>query len=210
MENFPVQPSLKRYNKESIKNKGRELSYDDVYKAVNKLANAIKSLGVAKGDRVAIYMPMVPEAAFAMLACARIGAIHTVVFGGFSADSLKGRIQDAEAKLIITADGGYRRGKVIPLKETSDTAAAQCPTIEHILVLKHAENDIKMQDGRDVWYHEVVQKAEDFCEPEQMDAEDILFILYTSGTTGQPKGGHDGEDRRLLICGYREAKRTGR
>ena len=110
MENFPVQPSLKRYNKESIKNKGRELSYDDVYKAVNKLANAIKSLGVAKGDRVAIYMPMVPEAAFAMLACARIGAIHTVVFGGFSADSLKGRIQDAEAKLIITADGGYRRG----------------------------------------------------------------------------------------------------
>jgi len=166
----------------------KTLTYKAVYDAVNRMANAIKGLGVGKGDRVAIYMPMVPEAAYAMLACARIGAIHTVVFGGFSADSLKGRIQDAKAKLLITADGGFRRGKVIPLKETSDTAAADCPSIKHILVVKHAENDITMQDGRDVWYHEAVARADAFCAPEKMDAEDILYILYTSGTTGKPKG----------------------
>jgi len=166
----------------------KNLTYDDVYNEVNKLANAIKSLGVAKGDRVAIYMPMIPEAAFAMLACARIGAIHTVVFGGFSADSLKDRIQDAQAKLLITADGGFRRGKAIPLKEISDAAAAECPTIEHVLVVKHAENDIQMREGRDVWYHDAVEQADEYCEPEQMDAEDILYILYTSGTTGKPKG----------------------
>jgi len=164
------------------------LSYEDVYKAVNKLANAIKSLGVGKGDRVAIYMPMIPEAAYAMLACARIGAIHTVVFGGFSADSLKDRIEDAQVKLLITADGGYRRGKVIPLKETSDTAVTGCPSIEHLLVVKHVGQDVMMQDGRDVWYHEAVERADDYCEPEAMGAEDILYILYTSGTTGKPKG----------------------
>ena len=166
----------------------RTLTYDDVYKEVNKLANAIKSLGVRKGDRVAIYLPMIPEAAFAMLACARIGAIHTVVFGGFSADSLKDRIQDAQAKLLITADGGFRRGKVVPLKSTSDTAVADCPSIEHVLVVKHAENDAAMKKGRDVWYHDVMAKAAEFCEPEKMDSEDILYILYTSGTTGKPKG----------------------
>jgi len=166
----------------------KTLTYQDVYEQVNKLANAIHTLGVGKGDRVAIYMPMIPEAAFAMLACARIGAIHTVVFGGFSAESLKGRIQDAQAKLLITADGGFRRGKIIPLKETSDSAAAECPTIEHLLVVKHAENNITMQDGRDVWYHDAVSNSDDYCEPEQMDAEDILYILYTSGTTGKPKG----------------------
>jgi acetyl-CoA synthetase len=164
------------------------LTYEDVYLAVNKMANVIKGLGARKGDRVAIYMPMVPEAAFAMLACARIGAVHTVVFGGFSADSLKGRIQDAHAKLLITADGAFRRGKIIPLKETSDAAAAECPSLEHILVVRHAENKIDMRAGRDVWYHEAAAKADGFCEPEQMDAEDILFILYTSGTTGKPKG----------------------
>ncbi|MCK5014492.1 MAG: acetate--CoA ligase [Candidatus Omnitrophica bacterium] len=166
----------------------RTLTYDDVYKAVNKLANAIKSTGVAKGDRVAIYMPMIPEAAYAMLACARIGAVHTVVFGGFSSDSLKDRIDDAQAKLLITADGGSRRGKVIHLKEIADAAVAECPTIEHVLVVKHASNEVSMQDGRDIWYHDAVEAAEEYCEPEQMDAEDILYILYTSGTTGKPKG----------------------
>jgi acetyl-CoA synthetase len=123
-----------------------------------------------------------------MLACARIGAIHTVVFGGFSADSLKGRIQDAQAKLLITADGGYRRGKIVPLKETSDQAVAECPSIEHLLVVQHAENVVTMKAGRDVWYHEAIGRAKEYCEPEQMDAEDILYILYTSGTTGKPKG----------------------
>jgi acetyl-CoA synthetase len=166
----------------------RTLTYADVFKEVNKLANAIKTLGVRKGDRVAIYMPMIPEAAFAMLACARIGAIHTVVFGGFSADSLKDRIQDAQAKLLVTADGGFRRGKIIPLKNTADTAVVRCPSIEHVLVVRHAENDITMKKGRDVWYHAVMVQAEEFCEPEPMDAEDILYILYTSGTTGKPKG----------------------
>jgi len=164
------------------------LSYNDVYKAVNKLANGLKTLGVGKGDRVAIYMPMVPEAAYAMLACARIGAIHTVVFGGFSSDSLKDRILDSQVKLLITADGGYRRGKIIPLKETSDQAVEGCDSIEKLLVIKRTGEDVNMKEGRDHWYHDVVEQADDFCEPEVMDAEDILFILYTSGTTGKPKG----------------------
>lgn len=166
----------------------RVISYDEAYKEVNKLANVLKGLGVTKGDRVAIYMPMVPEAAYAMLACARIGAIHTVVFGGFSADSLKERINDAQAKLLITADGGYRRGKVLGLKTIADEALAGTPTIKNVLVLKRAANEINMKSGRDVWYHDLMSKAKDFCEPEQMDSEDLLFILYTSGTTGKPKG----------------------
>jgi len=165
-----------------------ELSYKDVADAVNKFANAMKSLGVQKGDRVAIYMPMVPEAAFAMLACARIGAVHTVVFGGFSVDSLRDRILDAQAKLLITADGGNRRGKIIPLKETSDQAVAACDCIEHMIVIKRTGQKINMQEGRDHWYHELMGDQDEFCEPEPMDAEDILFILYTSGTTGKPKG----------------------
>ncbi len=164
------------------------LSYEEVYAEVNKLANVIKSLGVKKGDRVAIYLPMIPEAVFAMLACARIGAVHTVVFGGFSADSLKERINDAQAKLLITADGGYRRGKIIPLKETSDTAVKNCPSIENILVVKRTGKSVSFNQKRDHWYHDLMAKADQFCEPEQMDSEDILYILYTSGTTGKPKG----------------------
>ena len=166
----------------------RTLSYQDVYASVNKLANAIKSLGVGKGDRVAIYMPMIPEAAFAMLACARIGAIHTVIFGGFSVDSLRERIQDAQAKLLITADGGYRRGKIVPLKEVSDKAVLECPSIHHLIVVQRTKEAVSMKRGRDWWYHDLMKKADDYCEPEQMDSEDSLFILYTSGTTGKPKG----------------------
>ena len=167
---------------------GKQLTYNDVYNEVNRLANVIKSLGIKKGDRVAIYLPMIPEAVYAMLACARIGAIHTVVFGGFSADSLKERINDAQAKLLITADGGYRRGKIVSLKETSDKAVEGCPSIQNILVVKRTGESIPFKQSRDRWYHELMPKADKFCEPEPMDSEDILFILYTSGTTGKPKG----------------------
>ncbi len=166
----------------------KKITYDEAYKQVNKLANAIKSLGIKKGDRVAIYMPMIPEAAYAMLACARIGAVHTVVFGGFSADALKERINDAQAKLLITADGGWRRGKTVPLKVTADDAVKDCPSIKNVLVVERTKEKVQMQKGRDHWYHELMAKAKDFYEPEQMDAEDLLFILYTSGTTGKPKG----------------------
>ncbi len=166
----------------------RTITYQDLYNEVNKLANVLKSLGIHKGDRVAIYMPMIPEAAAAMLACARIGAIHTVVFGGFSPEALKDRIIDAEAKLVVTADGGYRRGSVVALKEAVDKAVAQCPTIKNVLVVQRTKSALTMKSGRDHWYHELMVKAQDFCEPEKMDAEDILFILYTSGTTGKPKG----------------------
>ena len=166
----------------------QRLTYNDVFKAVNKFANGLKQLGVKKGDRIAIYMPMVPEAAYAMLACARLGAIHTVVFGGFSVDSLRDRINDAQAKVLITADGGWRRGKVVPLKDTADQAVAGCESIEHVVVIKRTENEILMQDGRDVWYDDLVASASESCAPEPMDSEDILFILYTSGTTGKPKG----------------------
>ncbi len=166
----------------------KQLTYEDLYKAVNKFANVLKSLGIKKGDRIAIYLPMIPEAAVAMLACARIGAIHTVVFGGFSADALKERIQDAQAKLLITADGGWRKGKIIPLKDTADQAVSACPTIQHVIVVKRTANDVPIKPQRDLWYHDLLAKAKDFCEPEPMDAEDILYILYTSGTTGKPKG----------------------
>ncbi len=166
----------------------RTLTYWDLYRDVNKFGNALRSLGVRKGDRVAIYMPLVPEAVIAMLACARIGAVHTVVFGGFSAEALRDRINDAEARLLITADGGYRRGNLLPLKHDADYALQGCPSIEHVIIVKRGDFPLRVKEGRDHWYHRLMQEAPAWCEPEPMDAEDPLFILYTSGTTGKPKG----------------------
>ncbi len=166
----------------------RTLTYGDLYLEVNKLANAMKSLGVKKGDRVAIYMPMIPETVAAVLACSRIGAVHTVVFGGFSAEALKDRILDAQANLLITADGGWRRGTIVPLKNTADSAIKDCPSIKNVIVVQRANNEIPLQPGRDHWYHDLIKGADSYCEPERMDSEDLLFILYTSGTTGRPKG----------------------
>ena len=168
----------------------RTLTYWDLYQDVNRFANVLKGLGVGKGDRVAVYLPMIPELPIAMLACARIGAIHSVVFGGFSAESLRDRINDAKAKLVITADGGYRRGQVLALKTITDEAVADAPSIEHMLVVKREglETPVTMQPGRDHWYHELKRRAAPRCAPEPMDAEDPLYTLYTSGTTGKPKG----------------------
>lgn len=163
-------------------------TYARLYQEVNKLANALKRLGVKKGDRVTIYMPMIPQLPVAMLACAKIGAIHSVVFSGFSAVSLRDRIQDAEAKVLITADGSYRRGKLVTLKANADPALAECPTVEHCIVFKRAGNPVEMKPGRDLWWHELTEKESDTCPTEPLDSEDILYILYTSGTTGKPKG----------------------
>jgi acetyl-CoA synthetase len=166
----------------------RTITYAELLAEVETFSNALKSLGVAKGDRVNIYLPMIPEAAVAMLACARIGAPHSVVFGGFSSQSLIDRINDAEAKVLITADGGYRRGEVFPLKPAADEAVAQTPSIEHVVVVQRGGNEVEMVDGRDHWYHDLVASADATCPPEAMDSEDLLFLLYTSGTTGKPKG----------------------
>ncbi|MFQ5498506.1 MAG: acetate--CoA ligase [Candidatus Zixiibacteriota bacterium] len=166
----------------------RTYTYFDMFRQVNKFANALKSLGITKGDRVAIFLPMIPELVIAMLGCARIGAIHSVVFGGFSPDSLRDRINDAEAKLLITADGGYRRGQIIPLKHDADVAIADCPSIENVIVVKRGEFLLRFKEGRDHWYHDLMQEADPYCKPTTMDSEDPLFILYTSGTTGKPKG----------------------
>ena len=164
------------------------LTYGMLYREVNKFANALSSLGVKKGDRVALYMPMIPEAAIAMLACTRIGAPHSLVFGGFSPESLRDRINDCQAKVLITSDGNFRRGKPFGLKNNADKALEDAPSIEKCVVVKNAGNEVDFVEGRDVWYHELMAKAGSYYEPEVMDAEDMLFILYTSGTTGKPKG----------------------
>ncbi|MFA6808899.1 MAG: acetate--CoA ligase [Eubacteriales bacterium] len=166
----------------------RVMTYKGLHKEVCKFANVLKSLGVEKGDRVTIYMPMIPEAAVAMLACARIGAPHSVVFAGFSAEALRDRINDAEAKVLITSDGSYRRGKVIPVKDNVDEAIKNVECIEKVVVVKRTGTDIEMVEGRDIWYHEAMKDVSSTCPAEHMDAEDMLFILYTSGTTGKPKG----------------------
>ena len=166
----------------------RTITYSQMLDEVQKFANVLKGLGVNKGDRVNIYLPMIPEAAVAMLACARIGAVHSVVFGGFSSQALSDRINDAEAKVLITADGGYRRGEVFALKPQADEAVATTPTITAVVVVKRGGNEVDMQAGRDHWYHELMATADAVCPPEPMDSEQLLFLLYTSGTTGKPKG----------------------
>ncbi len=166
----------------------RTVTYADLLAETQKFANVLKGLGVGKGDRVNIYLPMIPEAAVAMLACARIGAAHSVVFGGFSAHSLRDRINDAEAKVLITADGGYRRGDVFALKPVADEAVAATPSITDVVVVRRGGNEVEMQDGRDHWYHELMATADADCPAEPMDSEQLLFLLYTSGTTGKPKG----------------------
>ena len=166
----------------------RTITYSELLVEVEKFSNVLKSLGVVKGDRVNIYLPMIPEAAVAMLSCARIGAAHSVVFGGFSSQALADRINDAEAKVLITADGGYRRGEVFELKPAADEAIASTPTIEHVVVVKRGGNKVNMVTGRDHWYHDLMATASDNCPAEPMDSEQLLFLLYTSGTTGKPKG----------------------
>jgi len=166
----------------------RVITYRDLLEEVSRLANALRGLGVGKGDRVNIYLGMVPELPIAMLACARIGAPHSVVFGGFSAEALRDRINDAEAKVLITADGAWRRGTVVPLKNNADAAVAECPSIEHVITVRRCGNEHAFTEGRDHWYHELVADQSTECPPEPMDAEDFLYLLYTSGTTGKPKG----------------------
>jgi acetyl-CoA synthetase len=166
----------------------RRITYKELHAEVSRLANALKANGVRKGDRVTIYLPMIPEAAFSMLACARIGAIHSVVFGGFSPDSLAGRIQDCDSQLVITADEGLRGGKTVPLKANVDAALESCPGVNRVIVVRRTGGDVRMKDGRDIWYHDATARADADCPPEPMNAEDPLFILYTSGSTGKPKG----------------------
>ena len=166
----------------------KKISYKELHKQVSRAANGLKSLGINKGDRVTIYLTMIPELAYVMLACARIGAIHSIIFGGFSAESISGRINDCESDYVITADEGLRGGKIIPLKEITNEALDKCPNVKKCIVVKRTGNYVNMNNDRDVWYHEITKKVSDKCEPEEMNAEDPLFILYTSGSTGKPKG----------------------
>ncbi|MCB1667997.1 MAG: acetate--CoA ligase [Porticoccaceae bacterium] len=178
----------------------QHITYRELSQQVNKLANVLRHRGVQKGDRVCIYMPMIPEAAYAMLACARIGAVHSVVFGGFSPEALKDRILDSDCRTVITADEGVRGGKAIPLKTNTDTALQSCPSVTTCLVVKRTGGDIHWHAGRDIWYHQAVADISDVCEPELMDSEDPLFILYTSGSTGKPKGVMHTTAGYLLQC----------
>jgi acetyl-CoA synthetase len=166
----------------------RKLTYRELHEEVCRFANALKALGARRGERVTIYLPMIPEAAIAMLACARIGAIHSVVFGGFSPEALAGRIQDCDSRIVVTADAGMRGGKQVPLKANVDAALVAAPSVQSVLVVRHVGNTVTMQDGRDHWWHEARGAASAECPPEEMGAEDPLFILYTSGSTGKPKG----------------------
>ena len=170
------------------KGEARHITYRQLHAEVCRFANVLKESGVNKGDRVTIYMPMIPEAAYAMLACARIGAVHSVVFGGFSPDALSGRIRDCESRIVLTADEGRRGGKTVPLKANVDKALADCPDVERVVVVRNTGGDVAMEAGRDVWLHDAVQGVDAECAPEPMNAEDPLFILYTSGSTGKPKG----------------------
>ncbi|MBX9749572.1 MAG: acetate--CoA ligase [Roseococcus sp.] len=169
-------------------NSDSKVSYAELHEQVCRIANAMRALGVKKGDRVCIYLPMIVEAAVAMLACARIGAVHSIVFGGFSPDSLSSRIQDSECKILLTADEGRRGGRKVPLKVNADEALKVCPSIEHVLVVRNTGSAVAMQEGRDIWWHEAAAAQPATCAPERMNAEDPLFILYTSGSTGKPKG----------------------
>lgn len=164
------------------------ISYNELFESVCKLANVLKERGIKKGDRVCIYMPMIPEATFAMLACARIGAIHSVVFGGFSPQALRDRILDSDCRLVVTANEGLRGSKAIPLKENTDQALLECPNVHSVIVVERTSSKVSWKDSRDIWYHQATEKAEETCDPEIMNAEDPLFILYTSGSTGKPKG----------------------